>query len=75
MRSQDSTMGKTGRDAFSPVMISPGATSRVPLTIAGSARFMSRPRMLPSSFSKPALTRRLAEKAPMGPSCPVSRVN
>ena len=57
-----------------PVMIRPGTTSRVPLTIAGSARFMSSPRMLPSSLSSPVLTSRFAENAPIGPSWPASRV-
>ena len=58
----------------SPVIINPGTTSRVPFTIAGSARFISKPLMFPSSFNKPVLTSRLAEKAPMGPSWPVAEI-
>lgn len=53
-----------GNRVVIPAIIKPGATSLVPLTIAGSERFMSRPLIFPSSFNKPALTSRFAENAP-----------
>lgn len=54
-----------------PPTIRPGTISRVRLTIASSAVFISRP-LIPPIFSIACmLTNLLTEKAPKGPSCPV----
>ena len=54
-----------------PQMTMPGTTSRVWLTTASSAVFMSRAPMPGTPVTMPRFCRRLTPDAPIGPSCPV----